>query len=105
MTPTSPRTSSSRRSCPRPRRGTASKATTAEPETGDRDLRLSLELALAQLTLKQRTILVLRYFEDLAEPQTADMLGLHVGTVKSTGRKALDRLRTLAPHLEELIND
>jgi len=79
--------------------------TTAAPETGDRDLRLSLEQALAQLTLKQRTILVLRYFEDLTEAQTADMLGLHVGTVKSTGRKALDRLRTLAPHLEELIND
>jgi RNA polymerase sigma-70 factor (sigma-E family) len=79
--------------------------TTASPETGDRELRLSLETALAQLTLKQRTILVLRYFEDLTEAQTADALGLHVGTVKSTSRKALDRLRALAPHLEELIND
>lgn len=71
----------------------------------DSDLRLSLETALADLTPKQRTILVLRYFEDLTEVQTAHVLGIHSGTVKSTTRKALARLRTLAPHLEELLHD
>lgn len=38
----------------------------------DSDLRLTLDAALAQLTPKQRTILVLRFFEDLTEVQTAD---------------------------------
>nr|WP_227466774.1 SigE family RNA polymerase sigma factor [Nocardioides lijunqiniae] len=36
----------------------------------DADLRLSLEQALARLTTRQRTVLVLRYFEDLTEVQT-----------------------------------
>lgn len=71
----------------------------------DPDLRLSLERALAELTPRQRTILVLRFFEDLTEVQTAHVLGIHSGTVKSTTRKALARLRTLAPHLEELLHD
>ena len=37
----------------------------------DSDLRLSLEAALARLTDRQRTVLVLRFFEDLTEVQTA----------------------------------
>ncbi|GAA3656313.1 SigE family RNA polymerase sigma factor [Nocardioides ginsengisoli] len=69
----------------------------------DADLRLSLEAALAQLTRRQRSVLVLRYFEDLTEVQTGHVLGISAGTVKSTGREALARLRTLAPHLEELL--
>ncbi|MBO0841546.1 MAG: SigE family RNA polymerase sigma factor [Nocardioides sp.] len=72
---------------------------------GDADLRLSLEAALGHLTARQRTVLVLRYFEDLTEAQTATVLGISAGTVKSTGRAALARLRALAPHLEELIHD
>lgn len=69
----------------------------------DADLRLSLEQALAQLTTRQRTVLVLRYFEDLTEVQTAQVLGIGAGTVKSIARQALARLRTLAPELRELI--
>ena len=69
---------------------------------GDPELRLSLEQALARLTTRQRTVLVLRYFEDLTEVQTADVLGIAPGTVKSTGREALARLRTLAPELAEI---
>ena len=67
----------------------------------DSDLRLSLDAALAQLTPKQRTILVLRFFEDLTEVQTAEATGVSVSTVKSTARHALARLRTLAPDLVE----
>src|SRR6478609_3124103 len=67
----------------------------------DDDLRLSLEQALARLTTKQRTVLVLRYFEDLTEVQTGAVLGVSAGTVKSTTRQALARLRTLAPGLAE----
>lgn len=71
----------------------------------DPDLRLSLEQALARLTEKQRTVLVLRYFEDLTEVQAAHALGVSPGTVKSTTRQALARLRTLAPDLAELIGE
>jgi len=44
-------------------------------------------------------VLVLRYFDDLTEAQTADALGITVGTVKSTASRALARLRELAPDL------
>ncbi len=71
----------------------------------DADLRLTLEQALARLTTRQRTVLVLRYFEDLTEVQAADVLGIGAGTVKSITRQALGRLRTLAPELAELIGD
>ncbi len=71
--------------------------------TADPDLRLTLEQALARLTAKQRTVLVLRYFEDLTEVQTGHALGIGAGTVKSTTRQAFARLRTLAPELAELI--
>jgi RNA polymerase sigma-70 factor (sigma-E family) len=69
----------------------------------DTDLRLTLEQALARLTTRQRTVLVLRFFEDLTEVQTATALGIGSGTVKSITRQALGRLRTLAPELAELI--
>ena len=69
----------------------------------DSDLRLSLEQALARLTPRQRTLLVLRYFEDLTEVQTAQALGISAGTVKSSTRQALARLRTLAPDLADLV--
>jgi RNA polymerase sigma-70 factor (sigma-E family) len=74
----------------------------AGPAT-DVDLQVSLERALGQLTAKQRTVLVLRYYEDLTEAETARVLGIGVGTVKSTHRRALLRLRALAPHLGELM--
>ncbi|WP_322920835.1 SigE family RNA polymerase sigma factor [Nocardioides renjunii] len=69
----------------------------------DADLRLTLDEALARLTAKQRTVLVLRFYEDLTEVETARALGITAGTVKSTTRQALSRLRTLAPELAELI--
>src|SRR5688572_29254494 len=71
----------------------------------DDDLRLTLEAALARLTDKQRTVLVLRYYEDLTEVQVAAALGIGVGTVKSTNRQALARLRALSPHLAELVGE
>ncbi len=73
---------------------------TAAPDV---DLRLSLDQALGLLTAKQRTVLVLRYYEDLTEVETARVLGIGVGTVKSQSRQALARLRAVAPHLGELI--
>jgi RNA polymerase sigma-70 factor (sigma-E family) len=77
----------------------------AEPGAfdADVDLKVSLERALDCLTPKQRTVLVLRYYEDLTHTQTARVLRIGLGTVKSTHRRALQRLRTMAPHLGELI--
>lgn len=71
----------------------------------DPDLRLSLVEALRRLTTRQRTVLVLRFFEDLTEPQVADVLGVSRGTVKSTTHHALARLRVLAPDLADLVED
>ncbi len=60
-------------------------------------LRRDLVAALRQLPPRQRTVLVLRYFVDLSEVETARELGVSVGAVKSTASRALDRLRTLVP--------
>jgi RNA polymerase sigma-70 factor (sigma-E family) len=59
-------------------------------EIADRDYLLR---ALAALPPGQRAVLVLRYFDDLSEGETAEMLGCSVGTVKSQAARALDRLR------------
>jgi RNA polymerase sigma-70 factor (sigma-E family) len=69
----------------------------------DADLRLSIAGALARLTPKQRAVLVLRFFDDLTEAQAAAVLGVSVGTVKSSTRQALNRLRVLAPELADLV--
>ncbi|HJQ06607.1 MAG TPA: SigE family RNA polymerase sigma factor [Nocardioides sp.] len=75
----------------------------ADSAVADPDLRLSLDAALRLLTPRQRTVLVLRYYEDLTEVETARLLGIGAGTVKSTTREALARLRVVAPHLETLL--
>lgn len=62
-------------------------------------LRIPVLEALAQLTRAQRAVVVLRYYEDLTERQTAEALGIAVGTVKSQAREALARLRALVPDL------
>ncbi|MGI5493665.1 SigE family RNA polymerase sigma factor [Microtetraspora malaysiensis] len=64
--------------------------------------RIVLRQALAKLTRKQRAVIVLRFWEDLTEAQTADTLGCSIGTVKSQTHHALARLRVLAPELAEL---
>jgi RNA polymerase sigma-70 factor (sigma-E family) len=75
--------------------GEASSQLVRADESGllaERDL---LVRALAALPAGQRAVIVLRYFEDLTEAQTAAALGCSVGSVKSQSSRALARLRTV----------
>jgi RNA polymerase sigma factor (sigma-70 family) len=49
--------------------------------------------ALCRLPVRMRAVLVLRYWEDLSEEDTAQLLGCSVGTVKSQASRGLGRLR------------
>jgi RNA polymerase sigma-70 factor (sigma-E family) len=75
----------------------------AAPEPSNDDLagavvlRRSLIAALARLTPRQRALLVLRFFDDLGEAETAHTLGISVGAVKSGTSRALAQLRKLVP--------
>ena len=55
--------------------------------------RQSLWAALRRLPRRQRAVVVLRYFEDLSEADTAEILGTSIGTVKSQAARALAKLR------------
>jgi RNA polymerase sigma-70 factor (ECF subfamily) len=50
--------------------------------------------ALLALPARQRAVVVLRYFDDLSEPQVADALGISVGAVKQHASRALTALRS-----------
>ncbi|MCX2922309.1 SigE family RNA polymerase sigma factor [Streptomyces sp. NEAU-W12] len=56
-------------------------------------LRDAMWRAIMRLPARQRAMVVLRYYEDLSEVQTAEVLGVSVGTVKSAVSRALGKLR------------
>ena len=66
----------------------------------DSDLHATLWTALGRLSRKQLAVVVLRFYEDLTEAETARVLGIAVGTVKSTTSRALAALR-LDPTLRD----
>lgn len=68
------------------------------------DQRHLLVRALLELPPRQRAVLMLRYFEDLTEVQTAEVMGCSVGTVKSQTFRALARLRQ-CPGLADLVGE
>jgi RNA polymerase sigma-70 factor (sigma-E family) len=64
----------------------------APTDDGTRDLLLR---ALSELQPSQRTIVVLRYWDDLSIEQTAATLGCSPGNVKSQAARGLNHLRTV----------
>ncbi|HEY1989567.1 MAG TPA: SigE family RNA polymerase sigma factor [Acidimicrobiales bacterium] len=66
---------------------------TARQPFVDVEARTMLLSVVGDLAPRQRAVLVLRYFEDLTEAQTAELLGCSIGTVKSTASHAIDRMR------------
>ncbi|MEO3817520.1 SigE family RNA polymerase sigma factor [Plantactinospora sp. B24E8] len=62
--------------------------------------RLALRRALQALPVRQRAVIILRYFEDHSEAETADILNCRIGTVKSHTARALAKLRELMPQLD-----
>ena len=59
------------------------------------DLRDAVVRVLVRLPPRQRAVVVLRYFEQLSEAETAEALGCSVGTVKSATARGLARLREM----------
>jgi RNA polymerase sigma-70 factor (sigma-E family) len=73
-------------------------------EDGRVDDRTDLWRALARLPRRQRAVVVLRFYEDLSEIETAEILQCSVGTVKSQASRALAKLRidpVLSPTSDE----
>ena len=61
---------------------------------GDEHVDVDLLRALGSLSRQQRAVVVLRYFADLTEADTAAALGCSVGTVKAHHSRAIAALRT-----------
>ena len=68
----------------------------AGPDIGERE---RIRRALLKLRPEQRPAVVLRYYEDMSEAATAEILGRPLGTVKSMVSRGIDTLR------EELTDD
>lgn len=63
-----------------------------DDDAADRD---AVWQAVHRLPDKQRAAVVLRYYEDLSVEETAEILGVSTGTVKSQVSRGLDRLQQL----------
>lgn len=66
---------------------------------GQRDLVWAF---VCSLPPKQRAVVVLRFYEQLTEPEIADLMGISLGTVKSQSSRALASLRAALPQHPEL---
>jgi RNA polymerase sigma-70 factor (sigma-E family) len=69
--------------------------------TEDDPLRLDLLAALRLLTPDDRAVLVLRFWEDLPSADAARLLGISDAACRQRTSRALARIRTLLPDLED----
>lgn len=76
----------------------------ADDLVGPADLRESVRSALAALAPRERAVVVLRYYADRSEAETAHLLGLAPGSVKRYAADALAKLRA-APSLAGLLTE
>ena len=71
----------------------------ADRATGDAyaayDTRDEVARAVLALPPRMRAVVVLRYFDDLSEADTAEALGMSTGSVKSQASRGLERLRAV----------
>jgi RNA polymerase sigma-70 factor (sigma-E family) len=65
----------------------------AADHTVDSDLHELVQRALDRLPRRMRAAVMLRYYDDMSEPEVAAALGVSVGTVKSTVARAVAKLR------------
>ena len=65
----------------------------AEDTTGDTDLHDVVQRAIDRLPRQMRAAVMLRFYDDMTEPEVAEALGVSVGTVKSTVARAVAKLR------------
>jgi RNA polymerase sigma-70 factor (sigma-E family) len=64
-------------------------------EDPDVPLKAAARAALRELPQRQRSAIVLRFYLDLSEAQTAELMGCRRGTVKSLVSQGLEKLRPL----------
>jgi RNA polymerase sigma-70 factor (sigma-E family) len=57
------------------------------------ELQETMRRAIDRLPARMRTAVVLRYYEDMTEAEVAEVLGVSLGTVKSTVSRAVAKLR------------
>ena len=81
-----------------PRDTTDTMPDTGAVDTYDDGMGGALWSYVQTLPPKQRSVVVLRYYEQLSEAEIADVLGISSGTVKSQASRALAALRARAPH-------
>jgi RNA polymerase sigma-70 factor (sigma-E family) len=77
----------------------------AAPEQSYDGQREAVWTFVASLPPRQRAVVVLRFYEQLTEPEIADLLGISLGTVKSQSSRALAALRSHLPDHPELTAD
>ena len=65
----------------------------AEDATRDSDLHDVVQRAIDRLPRQMRAAVMLRFYDDMTEPEVAAALGVSVGTVKSTVARAVAKLR------------
>ena len=71
-------------------------ATSVADGTSQVDARDALIRLLVRLPPRQRAVIVARYWEQLTEAETAEVLGCSVGSVKASASRGMTRLRELS---------